>query len=105
MDYLSKLAKELSLNDKTEFWKNKSSEFLKILINEFWNGEKFISKKVEGNKKIPVTKGDSLISYIPLILGKLLPENISDKMISDLKESGRFLTDYGLATESLKSPF
>ena len=105
MNYLSELAKELSLNDKTEFWKNKSNEFLKILINEFWNGEKFISKKIENNKKIPVTKGDSLISYIPLILGKLLPENISDKMISALKEDGRFLTDYGLATESLKSPF
>ena len=35
-----------------------------------------LTQPYENNKKIPVTKGASLISYIPLSLGKLLPENI-----------------------------
>jgi putative isomerase len=38
-------------------------------------------------------------------LGKRLPEHILSHLIAGLKEKGRFLTDYGFATESTKSRY
>ena len=45
---------------------------------------------------------DSILLYLPLVLGELLPRDITDIMINDLK--ARNLTAYGLATESPLSP-
>ena len=42
---------------------------------------------------------DSLILYLPIIIGKKLPEEIRRTMIETLK-SEKFNTEYGLATES-----
>ncbi|MBP9477696.1 MAG: hypothetical protein KBF12_03670 [Sebaldella sp.] len=105
MNFLAEVAEKIGLNSESLNWKNKSTKFLDILIKEFWNGKKFIARKIEGNKKLPVTAGDSLISFIPLILGNLLPENILEELVNGLKEDNRFLTPYGLATESISSSF
>ena len=43
---------------------------------------------------------DSLILYLPVILGKLLPANILSGLLNTLK-SKRFYTSHGFATESL----
>lgn len=47
----------------------------------------------------------SLYPFMPLMLGRRLPQEIAAKLIAGLKEEGRFLTPYGLATEALSSPY
>jgi glycogen debranching enzyme len=41
---------------------------------------------------------------MPIILGRRLPRAVRTKLVSALKDRGRFLTDHGLATESVSSP-
>ena len=44
----------------------------------------------------------SLVTRLPMILGKRLPEKCRAKMIDDIKTKG-FITDWGLASESVNS--
>ena len=102
MEVLSELAQKLGKKEDEKMWMDRSQALFEELIRHFWNGDKFVSRKTfsgQINKK-----SQSLISYIPLILGKRLPENYRSKMIKDLKTKG-FLTANGLASESPQSPF
>lgn len=101
MDELAKLAERFSDFTAAAKWKEKSNLMLKNLIDAFWNGEKFVTRRT-GTHAVN-EKSQSLMSYLPIVLGKKLPKNIREKMISDLKEEGYLLTQYGLASESPKS--
>ena len=46
---------------------------------------------------------ESLFLYLPLILGKRLPTDVRRELIQGLTRPGRFLTPFGLATESPES--
>ena len=103
MDTLSELAILLGKENESNFWRKRANDNLNKLIKYFWTGSEFKAiKKNEPNNKIP---GDSLINYIPIILGKRLPKEIREKLYDGLIEENRFLTEYGLATESLTSDF
>jgi glycogen debranching enzyme len=52
-----------------------------------------------------VAEGDSLIEFLPLALGRALPAEIRRPLIAGVTEPGRFLTDWGCATESVRSRF
>ncbi len=101
MDYLSELATQLKKHDESIIWKEKSDKMLKLLLGEFWVEDQFISRSIVSKKTN--TPNSSLISFLPIILGKKLPVDIRNKMISEIK-SGGYLTDFGLATESTTSP-
>ena len=47
-------------------------------------------------------ESNSLLLYLPILLGDKLPADIREQMISVLK-SERFYTEYGLATEAIDS--
>ncbi|MBO7655375.1 MAG: glycogen debranching protein, partial [Kiritimatiellae bacterium] len=46
----------------------------------------------------------SLVTRLPLVLGKRLPEKCRAKMIADIKEKG-FITEWGLASEAVTSKY
>lgn len=98
-EMLGRIAKGCGKMDESENWYERSKKLLKTLIDEFWDGEKFITK----SKGKPVDSM-SLISYQPIILAKRLPQDIIDICAQKLTEEGHFLTEIGLATESLRSP-
>ncbi len=102
MDCLAALAEELSMKEEAQKWKEHSRELTEELLWHFWDGEKecMTGRLVETHERV---YSDSLILYLPLLLGERLPESIRSKMIADLKEEGEFLTVYGLASERLKS--
>jgi len=81
-------------------WKERSERLLNTLITEFWDGEKFVTKK---NATDPVDSL-SLACYQPICLGKRLPKEIIDKCAERLTAEGEWLSPIGLMTESLKSP-
>ncbi len=103
MEVLADLANLLGKDDEAAQWSVKSKDLLSKMIEHSWNGDKFIAP-FSGSHQC-FDEGDSLLLYIPIILGKRLPAHIRKKLIADLKEKGRFLTDYGLATESIKSSY
>ena len=46
----------------------------------------------------------SLLNYIPMVLGSRLPKRLRHTLVAELSDGGPFLTQYGLATEAPASP-
>ena len=85
---------------EADAWYEKSKTTIKKMIDAFWTGERFVGLT---NYDHEVVASESYMYYVPIILGKRLPENIIDKMAEDLGMEGELLTPYGLATEKLTS--
>jgi hypothetical protein len=102
MDALSQWADVLGKPQESREWRRRADELLNKLLAQFWKDDHFLALRSGDHK---VADGDSLMLFLPLILGNRLPEQVRVKLVAGLKEKGRFLTEHGLATESLKSPF
>jgi len=72
------------------------------MIKKLWNGKQFVSRQAfTGN----VTENsDSLLNFMPIMLGQRLPTEIRDRLIEALQPDGRFVTPFGPAMENPKSP-
>lgn len=101
METLADIAEKLHMMEEKEMWEKSAEQLLDNMLNEFWDGEKLVAKHL-GDK---VDSGDSLLLFMPIVLGDRLPKEVLQKLIEGLKEEGRFLTNHGLATESLNSPY
>ena len=102
MDELSKIAARLGKHSDARMWRSRSDALLKLAIDKYWNGTQFVALHAFDHKPAPT---QSLILYLPLILGKRLPQPYRDQLIARLMENGRFLTPNGFTTEELNSPF
>lgn len=102
METLAEVARRLGKQDEAQTWEERANASLDTLFARLWNGEHFIA--LQGFDHTP-SESESLLLYLPIVLGKRLPEEVRVKLIADLKEEGRFLTEHGLATESVRSPF
>jgi hypothetical protein len=98
MEAVSRMAAKSGDAAVSDEWAVRAKKLTDILVNEFWDGEKFATF-VKGK---PVDSL-SLSCYQPIILGKRLPQEIIDKVAEKLTEEGGFLTEIGLASESMKS--
>jgi glycogen debranching enzyme len=77
-------------------------ELLERMIEKLWRGDHFIApRKFDGHV---VEEGDCLLTFMPVVLGDVLPEEIRKSLVAGLRQSGRFFTKQGMATESPKSP-
>ncbi|MBU2493128.1 MAG: hypothetical protein KJ571_10930 [Bacteroidetes bacterium] len=101
MDKLSEIALKLNLKEDSYNWKLKADNLYKKLMNEFWIDGKFVYRNSITN--LYDDNSSSLLPYIPIALGRRLPEEVREKLISDLKNSG-IITKYGPATENPLSP-
>jgi hypothetical protein len=99
MEMTARLASGCGRADEAEGWNARGVRLLDTLINEFWDGDKFVTF-VNGK---PVNSM-SLACYQPILLGDRLPRHIIDTIARRLTEEGDFLCEIGLVTESLKSP-
>ena len=84
---------------EAEAWSGRSKKLLNTVITEFWDGEKFITR-VNG---APV-ESMSAVCYLPIMLGRHLPQHIIDKVAEKLTDETAFLSPIGLCGESMKSP-
>ncbi len=101
MDKLSDIAGRLGLKEESVSWKLEADTLFKRLMSAFWKDGKFVYKNSVTGKY--VEHSESLLPYIPIILGKRFPEDVQKKMIHDLKTGG-IITKYGPATENPSSP-
>ncbi|MDA3798652.1 MAG: hypothetical protein PF692_06190 [Kiritimatiellae bacterium] len=100
MDVCADIAKRLN-NGEEVFWKQKADTMLELFISTYWKGDRFVAFEAFSKEEISC---QSLITYMPIILGERLPHDIRQSLVNSLKNSG-FIAEYGLATESLNSSY
>ena len=83
-----------------ERWYTRSKEIIDRMIRAFWKDGRFIALVNGTHEEV---RTDSILYYLPLVLGRRLPKEIVDKMAADLSVEGDWLTSYGLASEKLTS--
>lgn len=99
---LEVISEKLGNHEQARAWEVRYKQELKKLKDTFWEEGKFVYRKYDiGHKKYI---GDSLILYLPIILGDLLPPEIIDLLVEGISDENRFFTPYGLASESVSSP-
>jgi putative NADH-flavin reductase len=81
-------------------WYRRSKEIIEKMITHMWIGGRFVALV---NHTHEVVATDSALFYLPIVLGKRLPQHIIDKMAEDLSQEGDLLTPYGIASEKLSS--
>ncbi len=101
-DALGDLAEILGKPEARDDWRLKADSMTRRIIETFWNGERFVALT---NGTHEVVSTDSLLFYLPFVLGRRLPQEIIDKMTADLLKEGDFLTPYGLCIERMESDF
>lgn len=101
MECLADIAKTLGRNEESARWTARAKKMLdatvKILFDE--DGAPRVRRLRDGGFD---RDSLSLVTRLPLILGTRLPEKCRAKMIDDIKTKG-FITDWGLASESVNS--
>lgn len=100
MDILEELADRLGQEEDARQWKKKSDKMLRNMLDHCFEGNRPKAVLSGSHKEVCC---DSLILYLPILLGSKLPEDIRKNMLKELK-SDRFLTTHGYATEAVKSP-
>jgi hypothetical protein len=102
MEALAEIARRLGKLNEANQWLARAEMLTQKLLEHFWRGDHFVALQVNGHIEI---ESESLLLYMPLLLGKRLPQEVREKMVARLKAPGEFLTSHGLATENLNSPF
>lgn len=102
MEEMAKLAQELGKPQEAEQWTARSKAMLKALLDNLWDGERFFARQVKTGAQNK--RSQSLMRFIPLILGERLPQDIRDRLIPQLKREGEWLVVCGVASENAKSP-
>ncbi|RAS70472.1 hypothetical protein C8D87_101772 [Lentzea atacamensis] len=96
MKELAVLATELG---DTAPWAERADEMLAALLEELWDGDRFVSRGVVSGE---LRATASLLDLMPVVLGEHLPREIFDRLCQGVAEH---LTSVGPATELPSSPY
>ena len=103
MESVAKLGSQCGMpEEEQKKWKKKSEELVRKIIENFWDGETWYAFNPETGARSDCL---NISLYIPLLLGKRLPQEIIDKSIANMFGPDGFDTPYGLATESLTGKY
>ncbi len=103
MDVLADLAEGLGKDRDAGRWRKRADEHLQRMIEVLWDGDQFRARKA-GSYEVPDADG-CLLNHMPIVLGKRLPKAIRDVVAGFLEPDGRFVTEFGPATEAADSPY
>ncbi len=101
MEVLALIAEKLGYSSESQEWMAKAQILLARLQTQLLTGTRPLARNCQGT----AVNSDSLLLYVPIILGKRLPENVQQALVRGLADGAGFLTDYGLATESIHSSY
>lgn len=85
---------------ETVAWLLKSKNIQESMIRILWDGQRFAGLVPETGEKI---YSDSIVNYMPVMLGSRLPKEILAKLIADLSDPKTFFSPWGIASESMTS--
>ncbi|GLC80188.1 amylo-alpha-1,6-glucosidase [Lacrimispora brassicae] len=100
MEFLEHTARDLGRLQEAEKWKEQGEDLLSKLLAYFVRDGRFEAVKIPEMEVVP---SDSLILYLPLILGKRLPEKLRESLILGLLKKGHLAGSWGFASEPLDS--
>jgi hypothetical protein len=98
LEALADMADELSLASDARRWRHEASTMQAQLLKHLWAGDRFIAIRLESGAVVDTA---SFIGVMPLVLGRLLPEDIRSTL---LRRYDRFVTPFGVASEAPDSP-
>jgi glycogen debranching enzyme len=101
METLAFMATMLGQIEDAQRWQHRAQEQLQHLLQYAVVDNCFVSYAVGVPTK---ERAYSLQLYMPIMLGKRLPQESISALKADLADGGPFLTEYGLASESFRSP-
>ncbi|WKN44213.1 amylo-alpha-1,6-glucosidase [Tunicatimonas pelagia] len=99
-EVLADIARWTERLSEAKQWQQRADQQLNALIEQLWNGEQFVSRLAATGEPV---NSQSLVNYMPLMLGQRLPEKIRQRMLQDLQPDGSYLTAHGLASEAITS--
>jgi putative isomerase len=102
MDVLADMARRLGKAADADRWRCQADELLERMLAAFWHNDHFIARHAHSHEAI---EAESLLLYLPILLGPRLPDDVLQHLVGSLKQAGWFLTEHGLATERLGSPY
>lgn len=80
---------------EAQVWRSRSRETVGTLVHEFWRGDRFVARHVPTGDDV---HSNSLLMFMPLALGELLPVDVFRRAVASLEDGG-WLTTRGPATE------
>jgi len=89
--------------EEAQNWTFLAESLAESMLNRLWDDNGFFARKGLLGERIE--HRDSFLLRLPIVANKRLPEEVIKKLISDISDESRFLTPFGLATESLDSSF
>ncbi|MFF0017582.1 amylo-alpha-1,6-glucosidase [Streptomyces sp. NPDC005374] len=98
LDELARLAGELGFADDARRRTETADGLQVALLDELWDGERFLSRPAHGGALSP---SESLLDLMPIVLGDRLPAKVHNQLAERIEAH---LTAYGLATEHPGSP-
>ena len=78
MDVLSEVAEKLNEKADAKMWKDRADEMLNNMLDILFENGKPIARAGFDMHKV---ENESLILYLPIVLGKRIPEEIKEKLI------------------------
>lgn len=102
MDVLASIAERLGKKEESSEWKRRADQTFSKMMEHFWTGSGFQACLSSTHEPIKV---QSLLLYIPLLLGDRLTSFQQKVLLDGLLNRNQFLTDHGFATESVDSPY
>ncbi|MCS7009427.1 MAG: hypothetical protein NZL93_05775, partial [Chthoniobacterales bacterium] len=101
MEVVADLWDRLGKGERAEGWRERAKGLVGRLLEHSVRGGGFVAPRA-GDHAV-AEEGDCLLRFLPLLLGARLPEGLRRNLVQGVMEAGRFLTEYGLATESPRS--
>ena len=89
---LGKLAEKMGMDKEAKEWNDRSKKLLDALLSDFWDGERFIARLSSTHE---IVEFDEVEAYIPLMLGKRLPQDIVDTLAETLSDPEKYYTHIG----------
>lgn len=102
MHVLGDVADRLERAEEAECWRRRAEEMSERLMDVLWHGHEFVTRQAFTGDC--AREGDSLLNQMAIAAGKWLPAEARDAIAETVRPDGRFVTEYGPATESPRSP-
>jgi glycogen debranching enzyme len=102
MDTLSDIARRLGKTGEAEDWRRRADRLLEAFLAHSYKDGAFVS--LQSGTHASAGGPFCLMNCMPIVLGERLPSDVRQSLVDRLGEGGDFLTQYGYASESPKSP-
>jgi len=98
LEVVGDIAAKLNMTKEAGVWRSLSTKMVADLIGLLWQDDQFVGMIKPDNE---IVKCQSLVTCMPIVLGKWLPADIQKALIRRIKS---FITKWGLPTEHPESP-